>query len=72
MSQIIKAYFFGVRSVLFACTPACNILTRAVFRHQAKTYAEKAIKLDPAYLEPVYVMADILAQQRLYAKGVEL
>ncbi len=39
---------------------------------KAKGYLERAIKLDPSYLEGVYIMADILAQQQHYDKGIEL
>lgn len=39
---------------------------------KAKTLLEKAIKMDTSYLEPVYIMADILAQQHHYDKGIEL
>ena len=39
---------------------------------KAKTYLEKAIKMDSSYLEPVYIMADILSQQHHYDKEIEL
>ena len=39
---------------------------------KAKTYLEKAIKMDPSYLEAVYIMADVLSQQHHYDKGIEL
>ncbi|XP_052265985.1 anaphase-promoting complex subunit 7-like isoform X1 [Dreissena polymorpha] len=39
---------------------------------KAKPYLEKAMKLDPTHLNPVYVMADILKQEKQYDKGVEL
>jgi len=39
---------------------------------QAKPYLEKAMKMDPSSLQPVYVMADILKQEKKYDKGIEL
>lgn len=39
---------------------------------QAKPYLEKAMKLDPSYLEPVYVMAEILLRDHQYDKGTEM
>ncbi|CAG2198602.1 unnamed protein product [Mytilus edulis] len=38
----------------------------------AKPYLEKAMKLDPSYLEPVYVMAEILLRDHQYDKGTEI
>ncbi|XP_045172454.1 anaphase-promoting complex subunit 7-like [Mercenaria mercenaria] len=39
---------------------------------KAKPYLEKAMKLDPSSLPPVYVMAEILKAEKQYEKGVEL
>ncbi|VDI63088.1 anaphase-promoting complex subunit 7 [Mytilus galloprovincialis] len=39
---------------------------------KAKPYLEKAMKLDPSYLEPVYVMAEILLRDHQYDKGTEM
>lgn len=39
---------------------------------KAKPYLEKAMKMDPNFLEPVYIMADILSKERQYEKGIEL
>ncbi|KAL4223795.1 Anaphase promoting complex subunit 7 [Mactra antiquata] len=39
---------------------------------KAKPYLEKAMKLDPTSLEPVYVMADVLMEEKMYDKGIEL
>ncbi|WAR03790.1 APC7-like protein [Mya arenaria] len=39
---------------------------------KAKPYLEKAMKLDPSNLLPVYVMADILKQEKKFDNGVDL
>ncbi|XP_060074596.1 anaphase-promoting complex subunit 7-like [Ylistrum balloti] len=39
---------------------------------KAKPYLEKAMKMDPNFLEPVYIMADILTREHQYDKGIEL
>ncbi len=39
---------------------------------KAKTYLEKALKLDPSHLDAVYIMADIFSQQHHFDKGIEL
>ena len=39
---------------------------------QAKPYLEKAMKLDPSNLEPVYVLTEILGQEKQYDKGIEM
>ncbi|KAJ8311986.1 hypothetical protein KUTeg_009359 [Tegillarca granosa] len=39
---------------------------------KAKPYLEKAMKMDPNFLEPVYIMAEILAKEHQYVKGIEL
>ena len=39
---------------------------------QAKPYLEKAIKLDPTYLDAVYIMAEIYAKEHQFEKGIEL
>lgn len=39
---------------------------------QAKSYLEKAMKMDPGYLEAVYTMAEILKQQQQPDKAIEL
>ncbi|KAL5016106.1 hypothetical protein ScPMuIL_005695 [Solemya velum] len=39
---------------------------------KAKTNLEKAMKLDSSYLEPVYIMAELLAEEHQYEKGIEL
>ena len=52
--------------------PEVSYVFNYILDLQAKTYSEKAIKLDPNYLEPVYIMADILGHQQQYDKGIEL
>ena len=39
---------------------------------QAKGYLETAMKMDSTHMQAVYHMADILAQQQHYDKGIEL
>ncbi|KAL3857415.1 hypothetical protein ACJMK2_012089 [Sinanodonta woodiana] len=39
---------------------------------KAKTYLERAMSFDPTYLEPVYLMAEILATERQFEKGIDL
>lgn len=39
---------------------------------QAKPYLEKALKMDPFYLEAVYIMCDILSQEQDYDRGIAL
>lgn len=39
---------------------------------QAKPYLEKAMKLDPTYLDAVYIMADIYAQEHDHERGITL
>lgn len=39
---------------------------------KAKPYLEKAMKLDPSNLEPVYFLAEILGQEKQFDKGVEM
>lgn len=39
---------------------------------QAKPYLEKAMKLDPSFLEAVYIMVEILGQEQQYDKGIEM
>ena len=39
---------------------------------QAKPYLEKAMKLDPTYLDAVYIMADICAQEHDHDRGITL
>ena len=56
---------------LFILLPA-SLTCFCSYMFQAKTYLEKAMKLDPTYLEAVYIMADIHDQQQHYDKGIEL
>ena len=42
------------------------------FSEQAKSYLERAMKLDNTYMEAVYAMAGILAQQQQHEKAIEL
>ncbi|PVD31331.1 hypothetical protein C0Q70_06743 [Pomacea canaliculata] len=39
---------------------------------KAKPYLEKALKMDPFYLEAVYIMCDILSQEQDYDRGIAL
>lgn len=39
---------------------------------KAKSLLERALKLDPTYLNAVYLLANIYEQERLYEKGIEL
>lgn len=39
---------------------------------QAKPYLEKAMKLDPSFLEAVYIMVEILGQEQQYDRGIEM
>lgn len=39
---------------------------------KAKPYLEKAMKLDPSFLEAVYIMVEILGQEQQYDKGIEI
>ncbi|XP_074641940.1 anaphase-promoting complex subunit 7-like isoform X2 [Tubulanus polymorphus] len=47
-------------------------LTEQTTVEKAKTYLEKAMRLDPTYLEAVYVMADILSTQQQCDAGIAL
>ena len=40
--------------------------------YQAKTYLERAVKMDGGHLDTVYLLADILLQQQQFDKGIEL
>ena len=35
-------------------------------------YLDKALKMDPTYVEAVYILVDILAKQQQYDYGIEL
>ena len=39
---------------------------------KAKPYLEKAMKLDPSYLDAVYIMADICSQQHDYERAIAM
>nr|KAG5704654.1 hypothetical protein BaRGS_025296 [Batillaria attramentaria] len=48
-------------------------LVRTVYCAQkAKPYLEKAMKLDPSYMEAVYIMADILSGEQEYDRSIAL
>lgn len=55
-------------STLLASVLAKNPHTIA----KAKPYLEKAMKLDPSYLDAVYIMADILSQEQDYERSIAL
>ena len=48
------------------------LITAYFITQQAKAYLEKAMKLDPTYLEAVYIMTEILAQQQQFEQGIQL
>ena len=50
----------------------CTIYSANSICLQAKPYLEKAMKLDPSNLEPVYFLAEILGQEKQFDKGVEM
>ncbi len=63
----------NLESVFFLFQLYASVLAKEPLSlEKAKGYLERAIKLDPSYLEGVYIMADILAQQQHYDKGIEL
>lgn len=58
--------------------PRCFTLYASVLAKEplslekAKTYLERAVKMDGSHLDTVYLLADILLQQQQYDKGIEL
>ena len=51
----------------------CFVIDTVIYTFfQAKRSLERAMKLDPSYMEAVYLMANILLQQAQYEEGITL
>ena len=51
----------------------CFVINTVIYTFfQAKRSLERAMKLDPSYMEAVYLMANILLQQAQYEEGITL
>ena len=72
--DIIKLHvtLIGFFKLCFISFLQISIFKSRVLFLQAKPYLEKAMKMDASNLEPVYVLAEILGQEKQFDKGIEM